>query len=243
MLADTPTPSRYSASASPRRRALSLALALGVGALILAGLLNLGIAPRFARVQEESLTTIGLSETVRQSAQETTAAQSAAPDAQPPQPEQQPQPRKQPTPPPIPGIMPMDLAATDIGRLANHKAPGPAATGADSAAPYGPGDGPQGVPLFRAEWHREPADAELRPYLPAGAPPGAWAEIACRTIENFRVENCQELGESPRGSGLARGLRQAAWQFLVRPPMRGGEPLIGSWVRIHFDFGRARAQE
>jgi protein TonB len=63
--------------------------------------------------------------------------------------------------------------------------------------------------------------------------------IACKTIEHYHVENCQELDESPPGSGLARALRQAAWQFLVRPVRVDGHVMIGSWVRIKFTFTKA----
>ena len=83
---------------------------------------------------------------------------------------------------------------------------------------------------------RAPDFAELEGYLPKDAPDG-WGMVACKTIPGNRVENCQELGQSPAGSHLARALRLAAWQFRVRPPRRGGKLLIGEWVQIRLIYG------
>ena len=100
----------------------------------------------------------------------------------------------------------------------------------------GPGAGPGGRRLYPAAWYVEPRDAELRTYMPRSIPSGSWAEIACQTVANYHVDNCRELEQSPPGSGLSRALRQAAFQFKVLPPRVNGKPMIGAWVRIHFDF-------
>lgn len=156
-----------------------------------------------------------------------------------------------PAPAPFPGIVLTrdQYAASDIagkraaGAGEGESGPGRSGQGraaGDSVAAYGPGAGPGGQRLFDAEWQREPSDAELAGYLPpGGAPPGSYALIACRTAERFEVENCRSLGEEPRGSGLASAMRQAAWQFRVRPPRIGGKPQIGAWVRIRITFSRA----
>jgi protein TonB len=114
--------------------------------------------------------------------------------------------------------------------------------GRDSVAAYGPGEGPGGQRLYNAEWQREPTSAQLNGYLTSPPPPDSWAEIACRTIPDFQVDNCRILGESPVGSGLARQMRLAAWQFRVLPPRRGGQKLIGAWVRIHISWNGRKAE-
>lgn len=134
------------------------------------------------------------------------------------------------------------FASSDIGKI--HNAPSEDAgegegSGKDSAAAYGPGAGPGGQHYYNVEWYREPTHAELVAYLPHDAPPAGWGEIACRTIENYHVDNCRTIGESPPGSGFARSLRQAAWQFLVRPPRIGGKRLVGSWVNIRITWSES----
>lgn len=141
-----------------------------------------------------------------------------------------------PTPEPKPSWM-VAKDDFDASNIANIKSGDGNDSGKDSGAAYGPGEGPGGERLFNAEWYREPRDAELSTYMPkTGAPPGSWADIACKTVAAYHVENCRPLGESPVGSGLARALRLASWQFLVRPPRVGGRTMVGAWVRIHFDF-------
>ncbi len=132
-----------------------------------------------------------------------------------------------------------DLAKADISRI--KPAGGGGSTGASAGGggnAEGTGDGPGGARVYNAEWYREPTHAELSPYMGAarGGGVGDWAMIICRTVERFHVEDCREVDESPRGSGLARALRQAAWQFLVRPPRVDGKAQVGTWVRIRFDF-------
>lgn len=148
----------------------------------------------------------------------------------------------------LPGVINLsraDFHASDIGRI-RGTAPPPGEALADAGEGSGDNDtptvgrGPGGEPLYAAEWYREPRPAETQPYMPVGKT--GWGMIACRTIDRYHVDDCQVLGETP-GSRIGQGLRQAAWQFLVRPPRQGGKPLIGAWVRIRFDLTAHREGE
>ncbi len=160
----------------------------------------------------------------------------AEPVIRPPQPVEKPV--EQPSPFPFLSLNREQMASADIGRMPK-KGPGEGSSGqGDSAAVVGPGEGPGGVQLFEAEWYRRPSHAELAPYLPADAPARGWGLVACKTVDRYHVENCQTLGESPLGSGFARAVRLAAWQFLVLPPRVNGKVMVGSWVRIRIDYSR-----
>lgn len=234
-------PTGYDNRPTWRSRVSAALLSLGIMALIVLALLQLGLLPAHRVSPGNRLTAIRISDAA--SAAQKKAAKRAAAKPKPavialPQPV----PVPAPTPPPfkIIKLSSKDFAASDISALTRQPAQG-AATGdaaPDSGAVYGPGGGPGGARLYKAEWYREPSNAELGGYLKAGAPPGSWALIACQTIDRYHVDNCRELDEAPRGSGLARAMRQAAWQFLIRPPRLGGKPIPGAWVSIRITFSK-----
>lgn len=160
-----------------------------------------------------------------------------------------------PKPPPIklpttaapwvltPGLEHFDMRQLPPAQQAEGK-PDDAST-ADEANGSGQSDrpvafGPAGQPLYNAEWYREPTDTELAFYTKRARPGPGFGEIGCQTMPRFHVDNCIELAESP-GSGYARAIKEAAWQFLVVPPRIGGKPMVGSWVRIRITFHESTA--
>lgn len=156
-----------------------------------------------------------------------------------------PRPRTAPSksPPTVPRPLDMlvltseEFAAADISKLAH--APQHQGQGANDSEAVG--RAPNGELLYSAEWARRPTDAELSGYLPRNAPEG-WGLVACRTIAGHRVEDCVELENFPAGSRLAGAVRQAAWQFRVRPPRKNGRELVGAWVQIRIEYLRGPAR-
>ena len=218
-----------------RRRAVAFVLALAFEVLFLLAF----FAPfsPFQRKTTPAMTTIALQPAAEDhaSTRATAKAKSADKQVRPPPTLPVPPPPQVKTPPAFVELTRNDFAAGDISKLPSRSGEGD--SGKDTAGTsIGPGEGPNGAPLYNAEWYVEPTGAELALYLPPGGPKPGWAMIMCQTAPNYRVENCRSMSESPPGSRLASALRQAAWQFKVRPPRRGGEALIGAWVRIRFDW-------
>ena len=222
-----------------RRRASGLALALAVNAALILALLTLGVIPLPERQPSRATVVELIPESHSKVAQKAKAAPRTNKPVQKPPPIILPvKPTIAPPPRPLENSQPWiemshdQLAAADLRNL-----PQPAPGEGDSEEV---GRGPHGEVLYAAEWAREPTDAELAGYLPRNAPDG-WGLIACKTIPGNRVDDCIELGQSPAGSHLASAVRQAAWQFRVRPPRKNGRPMIGEWVRIRIDYERIGA--
>lgn len=226
---------------SRRRRAGALALALAIELLLILGFFTLNFRNVPDRFKGGALSTFDVAPLSSEQDRSASLQRRAEPRTVP----------KQPIPttaPPIPRATPTpsldmleltreEFAAADIARLGTaggKAAPASTRMAGDSALV---GNAPNGEPLYAAEWVRRPTNAELAGYMPKSMPDGGGAGlVACRTAPRNRVGDCVELGSTPPGSRLASAVRQAAWQFLVRPPRVGGKPMIGTWVRIRIDY-------
>ena len=230
---------------SRRSRATSLTLAVGATFIIIATLLSLN-APPLKRPQfKGGPILLDLSpDAATAPAVRKTKAVAATPSPKPPPPTARPLPPVEPAPIPSKNPLPFivltkeEFAAADISKLGTRGVP--AAERGEMASAAGDseqvGTAPNGEPLYAAEWYRKPTNAEVSGYLPARMPKEGWGLVACRTAARYHVEDCVELGSSPLGSRLAGAVRQAAWQFLVRPPRVGGRELVGTWVRIRIEY-------
>jgi hypothetical protein len=236
MVGAAPSSSDYGRHVPVRRRLSSLGLALLANILILLGLFQL--APAIPGQQDDkSLTTFNLAPLAddkpasREPGHQAQTAKGAPRKPSMIKPLALPPLKPQPNPMPLASDEPAATVSTlsDPGESAGDALAG---AGGDSS---GAGNGARGAPLYKAEWVREPSHDELSFYVQGLAPHGGWAEIACRTAPRFRVKYCQPLGESPNGSGLARAIIAAAWQYHVRPPLVDGNPRIGAWVRIRIE--------
>jgi protein TonB len=220
-----------------RRRASGLGLALGVNLLVIMALLTLGV--RLPLPKGSDVTIVDMFPPSRDAVEPASAAPTK------PKSKTAPSPQKPILPPPIvpPAVKseatrpldmiivtPQEYAASDIGKMPKAEAAGPSPGDSEEV-----GRGPNGEVLYAAEWARHPTHTELSNYLPRNAPEG-YGLIACKTAPGNRVEDCIELDQSPRGSHLASAVRQAAWQFRVKPPRKNGQAMIGEWVRIRIDY-------
>jgi protein TonB len=134
---------------------------------------------------------------------------------------------------------PQQMRSFDISNLPKPNAPAGPVIGPAYTPAFGDskrvGTAPNGSPMYAAAWYREPTDQELRGYLSTADGP-AWGLITCKTVADYRVEDCVGLDEYPEGSHMLRAVLAAAWQFRVRPPRVNGVSQVGDWVRIRIDY-------
>jgi protein TonB len=224
-----------------QRRASGFALALAINLGLLFVLMGLGIIPPPAQKTMRGVVVDLIPQSRSASPTQSKNAEAHRQHVESTRPTPKPPPiilpvRPTIAPPPAPSVKPQpwiemsssEMAASDISKL-------PAAGSGSAGDSEVVGHGPNGATLYAAEWAREPTNAELGGYLPRD-PPDGWGEIACKTIPGNRVDDCVEIGQSPRGSHLASAVRQAAWQFHVRPPRKNGRAMIGEWILIHIDY-------
>ena len=209
-----------------------LALAVAINLALLLLLLGLGVTAPREKQRPGTLTIDLLPESLSASAEQTEKNEVQRRESTKPTPKPPPivLPSK-PTiaPPPKPSKKPwIEMSSDELATADLSKISAAGAGGAGDSEVVG--RGPNGDPLYAAEWAREPTNAEINGYWPRNVT--GWGLVACKTLPNDRVDDCVELDQSPRGSHLASAVRQAAWQFRVRPPRKGGHPLIGAWVRI-----------
>lgn len=229
--------------AERRRRVLSMALTIVIHAVLL--LLLLTLAPPLKRIIKNGgmqLITFSTAPDAQQETASTSTSKTHRTHAASP-------PAAAVVPPPkivlpdkaAPWVLTPGLEKFDIRQVpqtprpqANSDASATDEANADSGdhpAAYGPG----GQPLYDADWFREPTDTELAFYLKKARPGPGFAVIGCQMVARYHVTNCFPIEES-LGSGLARAMIDASWQFQVLPPRIGNKQKLGTWVRIRFDF-------
>lgn len=237
--------------ATARRRAISLLVTVAIHLLLL--LLLLRLAPPFAKMSSSGggrLITVSVAPEAQEQSTRTRSATKARQVASTTAPTRTiPPPRIKLPPVAAPWVLTPGLEQFDV----RHVPPSPSprsqqqssdASATDDANGASNSDrpvayGPAGQPLYDAQWYREPTDAELGYYLKYARPGPGFGEVACQTVARFHVDNCVEIGETP-GSGYARAVREAAWQFLVLPPRVGGKMMVGTWVRIHISYSERK---
>jgi len=252
------------------RRALAIASALLIETLLLLLLLSLGAEKRSGKSEATIKVVDVRSPQIAEAAADPSSAEPAPRVDERPAPQQpvaqQPPTERPPSRPAVPllpaptqtqalpatrSVLPEPEARPPSFELPRNAAPaaptggrkvyGPPDRGGSSASRDSErvGTAPNGEPLYAAEWYREPEGRMLRAYLSTASGPG-WGLIACRTVPDYRVEDCVGLDEYPEGSQIKRAVLAAAWEFRVRPARIGGRSQVGSWVRIRIEYNIQR---
>jgi len=223
--------------------------ALAIEALLLLALLSLGAVKPLQKMVPVALSSFDVREDTQKPAQpDKVPKQKAAERTAAHAPQAATQPSAQPNPvaqPPQPAtVLPLNpqVQSFDLSKIA--KAP---AAPSRSAPLIGPvdtprfgdservGTAPNGQPMYAAAWYpHEPTHEQMAGYLSTAEP--GWALVTCKTVPDYRVEDCVGLDEYPDNSHLIQAVLAAAWQFRIRPPRVNGVTQVGDWVRIRVTY-------
>lgn len=89
-----------------------------------------------------------------------------------------------------------------------------------------------------ADWVRRPTGDELKAAFPVGLHGDGHALIKCRVNIQGLLENCKVESESPPGKGVGDAALLLAPNFLMKPAMKDGKPVVAD-VRIPINFMNA----
>ena len=225
------------------RRTTALVVALAVQVLLLLALLSLSFSveePPKPKLTEVDLTAENVAEA---------APEEPAPEQSPQQPTEQSTPRPVEAPPLAPTLPPavvIPLPTAPVTPPPPAEPPRTAPRAVVREQTYGPpdtgrpastdsvrvGTAPDGSPLYRAQWYRQPGPEFWGFFSTASSGVGL---MACRTMADFYVTDCVPLGDSP-GSMINRSMLAGSGTLKVRPPRLGDRWLVGAWVQIHVTY-------
>jgi TonB family protein len=89
------------------------------------------------------------------------------------------------------------------------------------------------------DWAKKPTPDDLLAVWPKAAfskGKGGKATISCKVSRAGALYGCTIVSESPAGAGFGDAAIALTPQFLMRPAMRGGQPVDGAVVRIPLNF-------
>jgi protein TonB len=230
------------------RRAIGAALALAIEALLFWALISIGEIELPHKIVPLALNSFDVRTETHPAAEhqkkpkDQAVARAAATQLTVPQPTQMPK-QIAPAPQP-PAIIPLSpqVQSFDLGKIARapvaRSQAGPLIGPVDTPR-FGDservGTAPNGQPMYKAAWYPyEPSDQQMAGYLSTAEP--GWALVTCKTVPDYRVEDCVGLDEYPDNSHLIQSVLAAAWQFRVRPPRVNGVLQVGDWVRIRISY-------
>jgi protein TonB len=97
------------------------------------------------------------------------------------------------------------------------------------------GSGTEALSMEGPQWIRRPTEAEMMKLIPIEAlrgQVGGTAILACLVRPDNRAHRCKVLSESPPGLGFGLAAQRLSRGFLIKPPLRNGQPRYDVPVRI-----------